>query len=246
MIMNKFKDLVKRVDRYHSIEFTDFVDPELLGYFFEVLRDYRDLQFSVFGEKENLEYKIIAVYPDYLPEIAKEEFPIQIIKFFGNKEISKLSHRDVLGALMSLGVTRNKFGDILFFDDHIEVFVTEDMSLYVSSNLTKIGRYNLETEIQGISQFEKVEIKYDEIMVTVKSIRIDAVVSAAFNISRGKASEIINREWVKVNYRMEKNQSRQLDSGDIVSVRGKGKFLVGDFGGLTKKDRTKLTIKKYV
>ena len=246
MIMNKFKDLVKRVDRYHSTEFTDFVDPDLLGYFFEILKDYRDLQFSILGDKENLEYKVLAVYPDYLPEINRNDFPIKIVKFYGNKELNKLSHRDVLGALMSLGVSRSKFGDILVFDDNIKVFVIEDMARYVSGNLRKIGRYNLENEIEDISEFEEVKIKYDEIMITVKSMRLDAVISSVFNISRGKAVEIINREWVKINYHIEKNQSKSIKSGDIISTRGKGKFLVDCENGFTKKDRVKVKIKKYV
>lgn len=155
----------------------------------------------------------------------------------------KILHRDVLGSLMSLGIKRCKIGDIIvkngvFFE------VKSEIAPYVIQNLTKIRSYPVKAEIYE-DEVEKT-YEFSELFFTVSSLRADCIIGAIAKLSRDDAKELILSGKLFVNSKIFENPSKTLSEGDALSVRGIGKFLFSSVDGMTKKERMKITIKKYI
>lgn len=204
--------------------FTDFMDRAKCARFRERLQGLRELEITLFGGTEDCERQMMGFFTEPL---AAEEFPIKIVKIrrkskkFGQTD---LSHRDYLGSLLGLGIDRGKVGDILVAEDTAVCFVAE------------------ETE-----QAEDIPQRQTEARrLTVASMRLDAVASEAFHLARGKTQTLIHAEKAQVNWNIVTSTSHLLKEGDLVSLRGFGRFRVKEIGGRTKKDRIGLEIEKYV
>jgi len=154
-----------------------------------------------------------------------------------------LTHRDILGALMALGLERNTIGDII---DHAAMFVClPELSGYIAENLTKIGRAGVTVSEISLDMLpeksEDLAIKTD----TVASLRLDAVLSAAFGTSRAKAAELIASGRVNLNHQPCVQPAKELSEGALLSVRGHGRAKLLEVGGTSKKGRIFLQIGLY-
>ncbi len=244
--LSRFLDGVERVLKNHTTEFTKFLSPDLLGDFFYILEGIRDVNYSIFGGYEDSEYSILAVYPDYIEGIELSEFPISMGVIKTKGDMDKITHRDVLGSIMGLGISRDIIGDIIILDDRIQVMLLNEMSDYLFSSLNKIGRQNIEIRIMPTSEFKAKRVEYKSIYTTVKTLRVDALISAAYGLSRSKSSDLIKGKKVKVQYRYINSISKELSEGDMVSVRGYGRFILSEVASKTKKDRVRVTINKVI
>ena len=172
------------------------------------------------------------------------EFPIASITFTYRKA-DKLTHRDFLGSLMGLGLTRESVGDILVEEGRAVAFLSEDISDFVISQVEKIGRTGVMVKKGHESPLpQKGEIR--EFDCTIASERLDCVVAALCNFSRSLAVEKIANGLVSVNSVVTEKTTKILVSGDAVTVRGKGKFIIDSVDGKTRKNRIILKYKKYV
>ena len=214
--------------------FTDFMDRAKCARFRERLQGLRELEITLFGGTEDCERQMMGFFTEPL---AAEEFPIKIVKIrrkskkFGQTD---LSHRDYLGSLLGLGIDRGKVGDILVAEDTAVCFVAEEISPYITAVLEQVSR----TAVVA----EETEAR----RLTVASMRLDAVASEAFHLARGKTQTLIHAEKAQVNWNIVTSTSHLLKEGDLVSLRGFGRFRVKEIGGRTKKDRIGLEIEKYV
>ena len=186
----------------------------------------------------------------YLPEyLTREDFfadgAISCIRasFY---EANALSHRDVLGALMGAGIRRDAVGDIILHEKCCEFFILSELKKYLLDNLTSAGRHHLQlAEIDPVT-VEKPPQSMKELRVTVSSLRLDSVLSAAFHISRGKAVEAIQAGRASVNSLTCQKPDRIVAALDEISLRGTGKLRILELHGQTKKDRTAITVGIYV
>ena len=198
----------------------------------------------LFGGHERAERKILGVFPDWEePDI--REFPIKLIKIT-NSFKNTFSHRDYLGSLMGLGIERDRIGDIIVADDGGYVFLHESVTEYVLANLKKIGSHGVKVSLVDGEDFEFPEPKFAIISVIAASQRLDALVAAAANISRSKAASLIDHELVSINHRPACDLSARVAEGDLLSVRGFGRFLVDKISGQTRSGRLHISIKKYL
>ncbi len=170
------------------------------------------------------------------------EFPICVIKSLGNFE--DVSHRDFLGGLMSLGITRENIGDIVRTNDCCYIFVLRKMADYIAENFISVKKSKIVNEICECFDVS-VEKEFETVKKSVASLRADAVVAAMFNLSRDDSAEAIKRGIVSVNYRIFESSDKRLSEGDTISLRGKGKARIEHIGDLTKKGRLFIEIKKY-
>lgn len=123
----------------------------------------------------------------------------------------------------------------------------EDFSEILKNELPSLTRFeNSKISIQEISDIRKKEIKIEEISIIVPSLRLDNIVSDLAKTSRSKAAQIINQERVFVNGQNETKLSKQLKLNDIITIRGKGRFIIKEFTGTTRSGRTVIKIDKYV
>ena len=204
-------------------------------------------QCSFFGGTEGAERAVAFSLPEYLTreDYFDEEGPIACLRVRFYEENS-LSHRDILGALMGLGIRRDAVGDICLHEKHCDIFILSDLTRYLLDNLTSAGRQHLSCERIALSQAEKTPQKLREVRVTVPSLRLDAVLAAAFHLSRGTAAEAVNAGRAAINSLTSCKPDRLLSEGDEVALRGSGKFRILTLGGETKKGRLALTIGIFI
>ena len=81
---------------------------------------------------------------------------------------------------------------------------------------------------------------------TVSSLRLDAVASSAFSMSRGRAAELIAAGRVNLDHVPCLKGDRPVAEGAVLTVRGLGKARLVQVGPLTKKGRTAITIERYL
>ena len=172
-------------------------------------------------------------------------FEIAVIKAEWNGEFARLSHSDVLGSIMSLGVDREHIGDIIATKESAKILVDKKMAEYFISNLTQIGGTTVKTVIDELTSIAAKEERCKEIRATVASLRVDSIAAAGFGMSRSKATVEIEAEKVKLNWQSVKNASQSVKEGDVLSMRGRGRLEVAEIRGLTKKGRTGVLLKRY-
>lgn len=177
--------------------------------------------------------------------LRKAKCPISVIRFDVPK-FRKLTHRDYLGTLMSLGIDRSKTGDILTDDEGAYVFVMSDIAEYVARNVNKIANAGVNTKIVDMADFIPPKPKTTEKMCVCASLRLDAVVAATLNISRGNTEKLISSGYVKLNHREVLDRSKQVGEGDLLSIRNYGRFILKDIGNNTRKGRLHITVEKFV
>ena len=149
--------------------------------------------------------------------------------------------------IMKLGVVREKIGDILVKESGADVIVMPEIVKYLLTNLRELTRLRKADikEIQ-INELEKVEIKTKEYNIIVSALRLDNIIAELAKTSRMQAKELINQERVFVNFKNEIKQTKLLNEGDLISIRGKGRFKISEIIGNTQKGRYILKIEKYV
>ena len=171
-------------------------------------------------------------------------FPIRRLRVDWNARYGSIGHRDILGALMGLGIERETLGDIAMLKEGALLFVHEDMADYVAANLESCGRVKVRVSPCG-EEVAPPEPEGTLLYRTVPSQRLDAVLAATCDLSRQKAQEMIRAELVKVDHAVETRADARLEAGSLVSARGLGRFRVQEVAGLTRKGRVGLRLFVY-
>ena len=174
-------------------------------------------------------------------EIEFADFDIKIYEILFESDIKQISHRHILGTLMSLGINRNSFGDILITEDKYYLFVTNEISKYIEQNLLMVNHIPLKLiEINDLNLI-KLPIPHEE-NINVSSMRLDAIISRAMKKSRNDSAEIISKGLVLINHKECLNVSQNIKINDIISIRHFGRIEVLEILKTTKKDRLVLRI----
>ena len=158
----------------------------------------------------------------------------------------ELNHRDFLGSLMGLGLTRESVGDILVGRESADVLVGESVADFLASSWDSAGRVKLHVAPIALDEVQVPEVKTKELKDTVSSLRLDSVVAVGFSTSRGKASEAISAGRVQVNWTDCSKSDKLCAEGDTISLRGLGKCVLESVGNQTKKGRIFITVKRYL
>ncbi len=199
--------------------------------------------FEFFGGYEGAERTFFCAYPDWCED--RDAFcPVEAVTFSYRKQDS-LSHRDFLGALMSLGITRESVGDILIEESRAVVFLSKEITPFVLDGIKKISNVGV-TLTKGVAYPLPQMRDKKEITDTVASLRLDCVVAALLNCSRSQATELISQGLVFLNSISVEKSVKTVAPGDIITVRGKGKFKINSALDRTKKGRIVLKAEKYV
>ena len=199
----------------------------------------------LFGGKEDCERKVAFFLPYYLEEtdfdIGEIIKAVRIKSYFG-----KPVHRDYLGAVLGLGIERDRIGDLLVFDDTAYLFCLSPVVSVLLQELEKVGRVSVKSEQVALSDVPIPERKVKKITFTVKSLRLDAVTGDMFGVSRTLAAELIREGAVTLNYSICEKVDATVKEGDTLSVRGKGKGRISQIGGRSRKDRLFVEAELYL
>ena len=197
----------------------------------------------LYGGYEDAERVFAAFYAEYC-EPAEDEFPICAVTVI-SRRAAALSHRDYLGSLMSLGITRESGGDILCEDGRAVIFLSTGVSEYVIAQLDRVGGEGVEVA-RGFDTPLPQSGGFEQLRLTVASARLDCIVGALCAKSRSWAAEAIESGIVSVNSIQCCTVTRRVHSGDKVTVRGYGKYRIDDVGQTTRKGRIVLLALKYI
>lgn len=193
------------------------------------------------GIFQDAERKIIAFSYDEV-----WDYPISLIKITCKDKFNKLRHKDYLGSVMSLGIKREKFGDLILKNDECYLAVQVELDDYIRMNLKSVSKCTCAVSILDTNITEIPVYDFQTNIVNVSSLRIDCVVSGLCNTSRGKAEELIRQGKVLIDYSEALRKDKMLKSDCIVTVRGYGKFKIIEEAGWTGSGRIKLVVKKFI
>ena len=245
ILIKRFHDLANTAYHRGICTFSDFLNLNEISNLMSLKKELSFVTLSLYGGYTQAERQIAVFAPDaFLP--ALEDYPISILKIqpLNKKFAQDLTHRDFLGAILNLGIDRCKIGDILVKESTAFVFVHTSMADFLIEQLCRIKH----TSVKAEYCFEADEIKpsFAHIEGSISSERVDAVMALAFQSSRTALSQLVAGEKVFVNGRLCFSNSQILKKGDIVSVRGYGKFIYQGFLSNTKKGRLFVALDKYV
>ncbi len=242
-VTKRFIDLSNQADRKGIVLFSNFLNMNEINLLHQC-KDELSTTFSLYGGYEGAERQMVSFQPDAL--YYTWEYPIVCLKYepVNHRFADSINHRGVLGALMHLGIDRSLIGDILIQENDIYIFCCESIEEYILQEFYKVRH----TQIKGQAFHpEEIEItlSYKDAQGNISSNRLDAFVSQACKLSRGKAAEYILGENVFINGKMISNHNRKLTAGDVISLRGYGKLRITEIGDLTRKGRIWVSYQWY-
>ncbi|SFG26847.1 RNA-binding protein YlmH, contains S4-like domain [Lachnospiraceae bacterium C7] len=243
-------DLGKSANYKNIVMFSDFLNLNEQSIFYAIEKEL-GCKYQLFGGYEQAERQMIAFIPDAL--YYEWEFPISCLEcsIKDTRYSENLTHRDVLGALMHLGIERSVLGDIVFdhsYEDKMVfyIFCDDTMADYICDNLFNIKHTNVNLTKASAETIKNVKINFKERNELIASNRIDALIAKAYRISRADAQKLITSEKVFVNGKQILSYSYSTKSDDIISVRGQGRFKVFFSDELSKKGKIKVRLNFYI
>lgn len=223
-----------------SIYTEKFYTPNILNYI-NKLDKYFDIAIVTYGIFKEGERKIVCFNLKDLDEV-----PIVLMKIRYNSKFQTLKHKDFLGALMSLGIKREKMGDVLLKEDICYVPVFRELYDYIKLNLTHIAKTPCIIEKVDLKTQVIPEFNFKKILIRVSSNRIDSIVSSLCNVSRSKALQFISQGKVLLNYNQTLKKDKDVTKHSVIVIRGYGKFKMVEKVGFTSKGKLKILFKKFI
>ena len=255
MLEKRFIELSRLAYQREIITYTDFLNLNEQNILHTLPKDRLFTGYRSFGGYFMAERQMAAFIPDALylrygkSELTMEEldFPFCAVKIspLNRKFAGEMSHRDYLGAVLNLGIDRSKTGDILIDGSDAVIFVHRDLESFLKEELARVRHTSVRLDSIDIQDFDYTP-RYEEIRGTVASVRLDSLLALAFSSSRSRLSGLIEGGRVFVNGKLITSNGYQLKDGDIVSVRGMGKFRFEGTQGTTRKNRITVSVRRYV
>lgn len=251
ILLAQILDKIEMVENKNKIEHTDFLDMAQIELVQKFINKIKVENYISYGGFEQAERKMFVIYPEkFNSEVVLKNLSniVQIIRIELPDDLKgKYTHRDYLGAVIKLGVKREKVGDIVVDNNGADIIVDKDISKFLLENLSSLTRFSKSTiTATNIENLRPVEIRKEEIEIIVSSLRLDNVISELARCSRNKALDIINMERVFINFQNETKKTKQIKAGDMITIRGKGRFYIKELLGQTKSGRTIIKVEKFV
>lgn len=237
-------DLSKQAYIKGIVTYSDFLNLNELN-IYHTIKNTLDTKTEVFGGYDSAERQMVAFLPDAL--CYKWDYPIKCIHITPKypKFAEKLSHRDILGALMNLGIERNRLGDILCLEEDYYVFCDEQILPFILSELGKIRHTLVDLKEELEYQHLQSNIQFEERYDLIASNRIDCIIARALHLSRSEASTFLASEKIFVNGKCITNCNYSCENGAIISVRGKSRFIFEDCNTTSKKGKIRVKFSFY-
>ena len=246
----RLSDLVRRAER-GEIAYTGFLSPEELCAAGRYL-DYNapHLKYITAGGFPEAERRVIVLFPDFADDSFVEDYDLsEIIKaiFIRSSGYEKLGHPAYMGSVLGCGIERSSVGDIMLTESGAAVFLLSAAADYLMSYerpLTRVGRDKVALSIADPALISSLKREYEEAAFNIPSERIDAIAAEIAGLSREKIKEVIERGDVRLNYEEATDGSARFSEGDVISVRGRGKYIIKELKQ-TRRGRLRVTALKY-
>lgn len=199
------------------------------------------------GGYEGAERTICVFLPDWLEEEdwPAGEHPLAALQLSAPTGAA-LSHRDWLGSILGLGLTREKLGDLLVEENRCQALILAETADIVRSQLDKVGRYPVKAASMALEELTPPERTVKLIRDTFATLRLDAVTASCFSLPRSKAAALITSGRVSLNHVECTKPDRLVSEGDVITCRGSGKCVVKQINGQSKKGRIMAELERYL
>ncbi|MDE6280910.1 MAG: RNA-binding protein [Oscillospiraceae bacterium] len=199
------------------------------------------------GGYEGAERTVCVFLPDWQePEDWLAEDELAAIEAAYPPTGADLTHRDLLGGLMGIGLTREKVGDILVGDTAAQIICLKEAAPIILSQFEQAGRYRLKLKEIPLSALSPAPAEVKLIHDTVAALRLDAVLASGFSLARGKAADLVTTGRVSLNHRECLKPDKPVVQGDVLTCRGLGKCVVKTVGGQSRKGRIIIEMERYL
>ncbi|WP_283678878.1 YlmH/Sll1252 family protein [Lentilactobacillus sp. Marseille-Q4993] len=239
--LESVEDMCGQAQNEYRPILTDFMNPRELYMFEAVANRFDSISYQFFGGVKSAEMKRGLIYPDYF-EPKESDFQIVAYLIDYPKKFATLSHGQILGSIMGSGINRNVVGDIVTDGDDWQFVCEREMSDYLTSQLDKVGKIKVKIKPLELANLITPVDESEETTTTVASLRIDALISEGFNISRHHAKELVEQKLVKLNWAVNERPDTEIRVLDVISVRGFGRLSIKQIDGLTKKGKIRVSL----
>lgn len=251
LLISKVIDKIRFSETKNKIQTTDFLNEMEQKLLESFLKSQKINNYFFTGGVEQAERKILVIYPkkltDFIPNINVNEYINCIRIVLPNEITGKYLHKEYLGGLMKLGIVREKIGDILVYENGADILVLPEIIKFLIMNIPGLTRFRKsKIEKVELENVRNIEIKIQNIKITVASMRLDNIVSELAKCSRGKANELLEQERVLLNYEIIEKSSKEIKENDIITIRGKGRFTIESILGNSRKGRVFIKVKKFI
>ena len=254
------EDLLKRVENKEEITrvidkaeqaiknwevvVTDFFSPPVLAEVETIFKNLTEVEALSWGGYPQAERQRVALSRLDLP-LDESQVELAALDIAGNFLFDPATHRDFLGSILGTGIVREKVGDIIVLGERgAQVIVVPEMVDFLTSALTQVRSVAVKTQQIEFSELKIRPPKKKEMTTVEASMRLDAIASAGFGMSRSKMASAITGKDVRVNWKEVTQSSYNVKEGDLIAVRGKGRLEIGEVS-VTKKQRYRVNLVRY-
>ncbi|MDA0265638.1 MAG: photosystem II S4 domain protein [Cyanobacteria bacterium] len=243
--LTRVLDLADQAIRTWEVTVTDFLSPPELAEAQSLFQRLTDVQFVAWGGYPQAERQRGAIARSELP-LDLDQIPLALIDIAGNFLFDTATHRDFLGSLLGTGLVREKVGDIIVLGERgAQAIVVPELVEFLEMQLVQVRSVPVKTRPIDWQELRVRQPKKKEMTTVEASLRLDAVASAGFGMSRSKMVDLISAGDVRVNWKPISQSSHPLQQGDLVAIRSKGRLEVGEIA-VTKKQRYRVSLTRYV
>ena len=243
-LIKRAEDLASRCERSGTVTHTGFLTPAEQYALNKRANAGNDCTMLMCGGNEECERKAAFFLPYYMDsdsfDAAEYVCAVQVEAHFGEP-----GHRDYMGAVLGLGIKREWIGDIWVKGDTAVIFCLPSVERHLIDGLEKVGRCGVKTAKLSLSEIQSPERRVKHVSFSVKSMRLDAMAAGMFGLSRTAAAGYITAGEVSLNYSQCLKTDAAVKQGDVISIRGCGKGVVGEEGGTSRKGRTFVNAEIY-
>ncbi len=238
-------DQAEQAIKTWEVVLTDFLSPPELVEIRQMFSRLTEVQLVAWGGYPQAERQRLAIARPELP-LDSPQVEVAALEIAGNFLFDTATHRDFLGAMLGTGIVREKTGDMIVLGERgAQALVVPELVEFLLMNLKQVRSVPVKTQRIDLSELKIREPKKKELTTVEASLRLDAIASAGFGMSRSKMVELIDGGDVRVNWKDITQSSYLLKAGDLIAIRGKGRLEVGEVN-ITKKDRYRVQLTRYV
>lgn len=244
-IVARVIDQAQQAIKTWEVVMTDFLSPPELAEIQRCFSRLTEIHLVAWGGYPQAERQRVAIARSDLP-LEQSQVELIALDIAGNFLFDTATHRDFLGAMLGTGIIRDKTGDIIVLGERgAQVVVVPELADFLEMNLKQVRSVPVQTRRIDLSELKIREPKKKELTTVEASLRLDAVASAGFGMSRSKMVDLIDGGDVRVNWKETTQASSQVKTGDLIAIRGKGRLEIGEIA-VTKKDRYRVQLTRYV
>jgi photosystem II S4 domain protein len=228
-----------------EVVLTDFLSPPVLAEIQQQFARLTEVQLLAWGGYPQAERQRLAIARSEIP-LDQSQVEVAALDIAGNFLFDPATHRDFLGSMLGCGLVREKTGDVIVLGERgAQAIVVPEMVEYIETQLTQVRSVPVKAQRIDLSELKIREPKKKEMTTVEASMRLDAIASAGFGMSRSKMAELITGGDVRVNWKDINQASHLVKSGDLIAIRGKGRLEIGEVS-VTKKDRYRVQLTRFI